>query len=281
MQRWLMAQRLDIAASQAGDYGRSKNLTYAATVVRSGNLAGVQGIAGDIQKPVIDFLRTTEIMTAPAFAAPNFKIKIPTAGDAAVEGFFGDLFKAIGKGVKNAVEAVGDALKAAWAKLMNWIFKGPLQKAGPFFLFTYIKPGIASGEVARRKEKQAGVIRFFTKLGMKASNIEAAIKNGIIENMGQEPGPILNEAAGRAISGNEKPDDKKGVGVITAIIEAVGFIIEIIKKVVSLFKKQDEEPKVGEMDTSDLALLPQNTQTGGGTAWGALAAGAAALMLFS
>lgn len=290
LQRFLMAQRLETAAMQETRHARSQNLLLAASVVRAGDMSSISGIAGPEQGEVRKFLQRTRQMTGPAFIAPTLRFRSPPD----ISGFF-DFFKKIGKGVadvakgvfnagKNAVEAVGDFFKEAWARLMNWIFKGPLQKSGPFFLFTYIKDTKGSAEVKRRQAKQNSVLGFFKKVGMQMSNIDAAIKNGILENLGEDPQALINKTAKGLIAGDE---DEKKVGALSAIIAAVGFIIDIIKKIANLFKKENEQPAVTEGDTSDLELIEglgaqkaQADSGGGGVLPWALGAGAA-LALFS
>ena len=241
LQRMLMAQRLEIAAGQDVGYDTAQNLRYAASVLKMGDMASVGSVKGETQSMVFNFLRTTATMNRPAFTPPVLRLK-----KSEVSGLK-DFFKRVGKGIKNAAQAVGSFFKRAWAKLMNWIFKGPLQKSGPFFLYTFIKQDVG-GEVSKRKAKQQGVLDWMAKLGVSRTNMKAALQNGIISELGASPSKILNDAAKKRISGPEVS------GFAAAMIAAIGFIINVIKKIAALFKKGDA-PVIREADASVLDLL--------------------------
>lgn len=256
LQRRLMGERLEIVAKQQLNPVAANKFKFAAQLVRTGDINRISAI-GDTktQNTVLEFIRKTQNLQAPAFDAPVLRIKLPNS--AAINGFLnkvGDFFKRIGKGavdgVKKAGQAVGNAFKKAWQKLSNWIFKGALQKSGPFFLFAFIRSLTGNKEVDRRREKQRGVLRFFEKLGMKKSNIEAAVKNGVIENMGATPDKIVNDAVQNNIAA-------PGISsVAAAVFTAVGWVIKIVKKLIDLFKKdKSEDLEIGENDTSDLTTL--------------------------
>ncbi|MEM6377824.1 MAG: hypothetical protein AAF705_06410 [Bacteroidota bacterium] len=254
LQRRLMAERLEVVASQQTDYGVQQRMSFAAQVVRAGDMARIGAVEPELQSTVLKFIRETKHLTGRAITGPKLRIILPD--DDALNGLFkkvGNFFKRIGKetvkGAKKVGEAIGDAFKKAWAKLANWIFKGALQKAGPFFLFTFLRRTFGSREIDRRKGKQKKVLSFFRKLGMKESNVQTAIKNGVIEHMGATPDKILNDAARGNVA------DPQISGVAAAIISAVGWIIKIIEKLANLFKKDKGEVQVGNNDTSDLRFI--------------------------
>jgi hypothetical protein len=251
LQRYLMAERLQTAAAQANNYNTAQNLQLSAGIIKTADEARVGALEGEVKKQVFEFLRQTEKLKAPAFRTPKLKFKSSDE----IAGKFGDFLRKIGKGIKkigkgakDVVKAVGKFFKEAWAKLMNWIFKKGLVEAGPFFLFSFIKKPM-KGEVGKRKAKQAKVINFLEKVGMKRSNIDAAITNGVVAKLGATPQKILNEKAGVAIA---------GPGIVAAVIKAVGWVIQVIEKIVKLFKKDaSEAPAVSEEDTSDIELIEE------------------------
>ncbi len=257
LQRFLMAQRFEIAAEQVNNYSYSQNLRFAAGVVRAGagSIGQVASISEGLQRPVLRFLETTAKMNRPAIIPP----KLLLYSDQELAGFFKNIGKGIknavnqvGKGVKNAVNSIGKFFKQAWAKLMNWIFKSGLVNSGPYFLFSFIKkdqlPRLGR-EVNRRVQAQAKTLGWLKKLGLKSSNIEAAVKNGIIKHMGAAPEKILNDKAKAQIAGDSVS------GLVAAIFKAVGWLIQTIKKIVALFKKGDDKPVVSEENASDLEYL--------------------------
>ncbi len=256
LQRFLMAQRFMIAADQVSDYSYQENLRFAAHVVKAGARSKVTAISGGLQTPVLRFLEQTARMNRKAIVAP----KLLLYSDEQLNGFFKNIGKGIknaanqvGKGIKNAVNSVGKFFKQAWAKLMNWIFKSGLVNSGPYFLFSFIKKdrlSKLSKEVNRRVSTQANAIGWLKKLGLKSSNIEAAIKNGVIKHLGAAPEKILNDKAKAQIAG----DGIHGA-LVAAIFKAVGWLIQTIKKIVALFKKGDDQPQVSEENASDLTVL--------------------------
>jgi|GEM_PF-6602564 len=256
LQRFLMAQRFSIAAQQVENYSFRQNLLFAAGVVRAGSTAKVASISGGLQRPVLRFLEQTARMNRQAIVPP----KLLLYSDQELAGFFKNIgkgiknaFKQVGKGVKDAVNSVGKFFKQAWAKLMNWIFKSGLVNSGPYFLFSFIKKEQLhklGGEVNRRVQAQGKTLGWLRKLGLKSSNIEAAIKNGIIKSMGAAPEKILNDKARAQIAG-------EGIhgALVAAIFKAIGWLIQTIKKIVALFKKGNDKPVVSEENASDLDML--------------------------
>ena len=261
LQRFLMSQRLMTAADKAINPRDAEKYRHAAGIVKAGDTAGVSGLAGDLQSPVFSFLRQTAKMQAPAMRAPKLRFNSEEE-IAAVAGGLKKFFKKIGKGAKKVakgaktvVKTVGNLYKKAWQKLLNFIFKGGLQKAGPFFLFTYlpIKMGVkftkaAWRKIKARRDKQNKTKEFMIKLGCKRSNVDAAITNGIIQHGGAKPERILSDAAGQRIG------ESAEVGaVVAAIAQAAGWIIQIVQKLSKLFKKKS--PAISKADNSDLSIL--------------------------
>jgi hypothetical protein len=264
LQRYLMSERLSTAADQATSYEKKRNLQTAAGVVKAGSMVAVGNISGDMQRPIFDFLQETQRLTQPAFDAPTLRFKSQAEIQAIMAGL-GDFFKKVGKGIKNivnkgvdtakkVVNTVGSAFKAAWAKLMNFAFKGGLQKASPFFLFRNIKTEVVNkvgGEIQKRAGKQNKVVNFMVKVGMKRNNIEAALGNGIQGIYKTSAKNVINRVAGRKIAGTAMVGDPI---TFAAVAKIVGTVISLIGGLKKLFKK-DDAPEVSENDHSELALL--------------------------
>lgn len=243
-----MSDRMKIAARHAGEDGRIRYL-HAAAAIETRTIAGI-GAMGEMSGAIKDFIQKTEKLSRPAFKMPRLRIsatELESIDGLKLGNFIKKVGKGIGKGAKavgkgagNAAKAVALAFKKALQKLMNWLFKGALRKSAPFFLFTFIKG--PKGEVAKRARKQNKVLGFIQKLtGAKTSNIQAELKNGIIDKMGDAPRRILNNRAGAQIA------------AVPAVTAAIPIVLEAVRKVANLFKKT--APEVRDEDASDLDLV--------------------------
>jgi len=315
------AEKIEAAARYESPR-RAEDLKFAAKVLKVGQYAEITGI-GETQtrSAVLNFLRETEGMNQPAVSFPTLNFKLSNIHIDAISGLkIGKFFKKVGKGLGNAVKAVGGVIKkggeAVWngvkgaakgiaagfkfvvQKLLNFIFKIGLPGAGPFFLFQFHKKK-GNAEVERRKAQQKKVLDWMENTaGMKRSNMEKAMRKGIVKKLGAEPERILNDYAGRPApppvysdpvtgeklstpgpsnfrfnrldipgigSQEEEDQEKKGgvvgavAGIVTAILTAIKFVIDIVKKIGSLFKK-DDNPSVQEGDASDVTLLENEWQ---------------------
>ena len=157
--------------------------------------------------------------------------------------------------VKEAAKKVGAALKEAWAKFTNWLFKGILEKASPFFLFTFLKKNV-SPKIAAKLAQQNKLLNFIAKAsGIDRAKLDASIRVGITKQFGKSPEAVLNAAAKSSVSGIE------GIGIVPAVAAAIPVILDIIKKIVALFKpKAADVPTADAKSGSDLEELGKEAQ---------------------
>ena len=152
------------------------------------------------------------------------------------------------KVVKNSPPVlIAKAVQKAWQKVANWIFNGMIQKASDFFLYTFITKA-PSAKIEAKRKKQLFIVDFIAKVtGSKRETVMASISAAITKKHGKTPQQILNAAAKSQIA---------SVGVIALSAAAVGTVIEIIKKIVEVFKKKkDETPVVSSNDGSNVAEI--------------------------
>ena len=226
-----------------------------------------------------------------AFAAPTFNFDTASVHGFDMEGEVGKLFKknkpagravnpngpkppmavqpvpksapkAKKKGViKKVLTKAGEALKKAWAKLTNFLFKGALQAAAPFFLFTFLKKGVSPG-IAARAKAQNKILDFICKVAkIDRAKVNAALRQGLVKKFGKQPEQVLNAAAKSSVAGIE------GIGVaVTAVLAGAKVVIEIIKKISAFFKKStDGVPAADGNSASDLGVLAKEAQATGET----------------
>ena len=160
--------------------------------------------------------------------------------------------------VRKVLDKAGAALKKAWAKLTNFLFKGALQAAAPFFLFTFLKKNV-SPAIAAKTKAQNKILNFICKVAkIDRAKIDAALRQGIFKKYGKQPEQMLNAAAKSTVAGTE------GVGFVTAVMAALPAVIEIVKKIAAFFKKSTADlPKADEKSASDLDALAKATQATG------------------
>lgn len=181
-------------------------------------------IYNDTPKEVVNFLNAAASNNEMAFVVP-FDIEALNAQTAQIGSIF---------------TKVGDWFKAQWAKLMNFIMKDGLKKSAEFFMYIYSSP--ITEKIRAKRDKQLKTLAWMAKAG--GQNIDqytATIRAHIMQkNGGKTPEQLL-------MSGT-----KRGIGAISAIIAALPVVIDIIKKLAALFKKNDP-PVVTAEDGSDPA----------------------------
>lgn len=149
-----------------------------------------------------------------------------------------------GQKVKDAVKKVGDNIKAAFQQLTNWIFKGPLQKAAPMFIYAFVKDA-PTAKIAKKKANQLKIIDFIANAtGAKRETVMTTIAAAITAQKGQTPAQLLNAVAGKTIAGDGTV--LKSTASVAALALGVppgvtNAIIEIIQKIVAVFKKDKSE----------------------------------------
>ncbi len=250
LDRHLMQERLIIEANQAPNENTRKKLITAVAVLEQGSLAGIGKTlpVAYIQK-LATFLKKTANDKRRAFRP--FTVSVQPVG---ISGGFlkkiGKGLKKVGKGIGKAAKKVGQAIGNAWKKLVNWIFKGPAKMMGAYFVFLWIKKGVRNKEARRRiaaQKKSYNWIRKTAKLD--DGKFRQLMENGVKQQTGMTPAQLVNQAAGKRI----------GAVMATAValgLKAIGIIIQVIKKISGLFKKNKSEAgTINEGNVSDLELL--------------------------
>lgn len=170
----------------------------------------------------------------------------------------GKVLKKAGGAVKKAAKKAAPVLKklaqnkvlravvnpagAVTRLAVKGILEITLPKAAPFFLYLFINdPAIIAklpAKVKRKRDRQVKIKNFIVNvIGMKDSHFMGIVRNGIMKQMGASPETILS----RSIKGIS------GIGA-DPYTTAIMFVIQLISKLIQLFKKK---PEGGEAVTAD------------------------------
>lgn len=202
--------------------------------------------------------------TALAFRAPT--IDLGNLLNVNGVGSLKTVLQKAGTKVKDAVKKVGDSIKEAFQKLTNWIFKGIIQKASPYFLYAFVKDA-PNAKIQKKKDRQLKIIDFIAgATGSKRETVMTAIAAAITNQKGKSPAQLLNDVAGKTIAGANTEAVIKTAA--TAAGAAIGIppgvtdvVLDIIKKIIALFKKKDSDaPDMNDAapDASDFDLPTTN-----------------------
>lgn len=243
LDRIIWADRYKIWAGQESDSGAAGKMMAAAEAIQKGSIAGIGALQNDsLGKQVQKILRKTANDNKPAFG--EFRISVPKIHGAEVAG------------LKDFFKKIGEALKRAFTKFVNWIFKGAGKMMGPYFLFLFMdKNKVKSKELKRRIAAQEKTFNWIATKGKldKAKLLGVAL-NGIKQKTGKTPQEIFKSASGGKVSGF--------AAVISVVIEAISVVWGVIKKIVGLFKKEksSDAGKVDQNNMSDPNLLQEEAQ---------------------
>lgn len=169
--------------------------------------------------------------------------------------------KKVGKGaVKVAKKAGQVAVKVAktvvkyspTALIAKGILEVALPKAAPFFLYLFINdPAIIAklpAKVKRKRDKAQKIKNFIVNvLGMKDSHFMGLVRNGIVKQMGASPETVLAGML-KGIKGI------RGIGIaplVTLAVKAVPVLIELLNKLMSVFKKKGETATADDAPAAD------------------------------
>lgn len=224
-QRFQAAQQFKAQADNAPDPVTQSRYLAAAKALLAGKVSGIGSIQpGDAAK-INQFLSEAAGATEPAFRAPV--LEIPS--------------------ISGLWDTIADAVKTAWRKIVNWIFKTAMPAAAPFFLYTFISKNIG-GKTGAKRDRQLKLLGWLQSAGKfeSSENLQQAIRTGIIKKYGRQPEDVLN-----AVAQGEKIT---GIGaIVAAVIQAITVVVEIVTKVAKLFKKST--PDVSKNDAPDLDEL--------------------------
>ena len=230
--RWQASEQFLAQASHAPTEAETARYVAAAEAVRTGSVAGLGNLAATDVSKIRKFIAETDLDQGKAFTAPVLALPDGVAG------------------IGSLISKIADAVKNAWKKLVNWLFKNAMPGAAPFFLYTFIKKNVGKRTDAKRA-KQSGLLNWIQKAGKFDS--EAAVLNaartGIVKHFGKQPETLLNEAA--AGKGTIAGHSVGAFAVIAA--KVIGFVIEIVQKIAKLFKKSS--PGVSQGDAPDYGEL--------------------------
>lgn len=169
--------------------------------------------------------------------------------------------KKVGTGVKKGIKAFGKLVTAPMRLAAKGILEVMLPKISPFFLYTFITdPKIIAKlppKVLRKRKKAEKFKKFIVNvIGMKEPHFNGIIRNGITKKYGQSPESYLaNQLAKIKTSVNgigccacQKIENS--VGFVKDAAELAKGIIELLNKIISVFKKKasgDEAPTEGDI----------------------------------
>ena len=225
--RFQQAQQFEAQADVATSATDKTRYAAAAAAVRGGSLAGIGSLAPKDAQTIRQFMAATAGQDAPAFTAPV--LALPDS--------------------INGLSDIADAIKNAWRKIINWLFKKAMPLAAPFFLYTFIKKNVGP-KTDRKRARQQSALDWIQKAGKfdSAEAVKNAAQTGIIKTFGKNPQQLLNAAA--------KGEQIAGIcAFLAAAVTAITFVIEIVKKIAALFKKSG--PDVSKSDAADLDELSQ------------------------
>lgn len=246
LDRYLWEDRYNILAEQERDPVVADKYRSAATAMRTGSLAGIGNAQDDaFARQVQSILQQTVQDRRPAFEPFTLQIPNPVAGQ--VKGFFQD----IGKFFKK----VGETFANLFKKFVNWIFKGVGKAMGPYFIFLFAKKNkVKSPEIRRRIAEQEKTFNFIRKIGRFDENqLKGLALNGIKEKTGLTPQEIFATGNTPQIAGL--------AAIVAFVVKAIGFVIQVVQKIASLFKKKESEAgEIGEGNMSDVTLLDQEAE---------------------
>lgn len=151
----------------------------------------------------------------------------------------GKLLKKAGNTLKKSVKVAAKVVTAPVRLATKGVLEVALPKTAPAFLYLFLTPAQLSSAPAKVKRKQAKaskIARFITEvIGMKQDHFMGIIRNGIMKQMGRTPEQLINNRM--KIS---------GIGVAPLLAAAVPALMELLKKIASLFKKNNGESYTAE-----------------------------------
>lgn len=202
------------------------------------------------------FLQQQAQNTAPAYEFPTLNFGNLAEAVQGLEDEIGktNILTKIGKKAKEALKKVGDAIKKAIAKLINWVMQSKLPAASPFFMLAMVKDKL-SPALEKKKAKQVAQLNFMAaQTKMPVEKLKLAISAGIAKKTGRTPEQLINELK------NQSAVEGIGVLPLAALVplfadgNLLANIGDILKKIIALFKPKSA-PILGKEDGTDLEEL--------------------------
>ncbi len=248
--RYMSAAQFDALTESATNQKDMARYAAAASAVRGGSIAGIGALKPADASKLAQFLQQTEKQTERAFSAPVLILPENLAG------------------IGSLKSKIVDAVKDAWKKVVNWLFKAAIPLAAPFLVYAFIKQKVGKKTDAK-VEKAKGLIAWIQKTGAfdTADAVLSAVKVGLTKHFGKAPEQLIKEISKGRIG------QVGAVGaIVAAAMKALPIIIEIVKKIAGLFKKNKAEtPDISAADAPNEAELiaeleasqPKNITKGG------------------
>jgi hypothetical protein len=136
--------------------------------------------------------------------------------------------------------------------VVNWLFKAAIPLAAPFLVYAFIKQKVGKKTDAK-VQKAKGLVAWIQKTGAfdTADAVLSAVKVGLTKHFGKAPEQLIKEIS------KGKIGQVGAVGaIVAAAMKALPIIIEIVKKIAGLFKKnKSETPDISAADAPNEAEL--------------------------
>lgn len=238
----------DLTSMTGGEFSRwlaAKQYPEYAGTIRNGL------ISSSTPQSISQFIIDTAGNTAPAFPIP-FDL---SQFEGTTEGPY----------IQGVFSKIGDWFKNQWQKLVNFIFKDGLKKSAEFFMYVFAQRDKLTAILKTKQDKQNTTLSWMANAsGQSLDQYKATIRSHIMtKNGGKTPETLLNEAA-------TKRNTLARQTWVSAVLAALPVVIDIIKKIATLFKKKDV-PVVSAEDGSDLGEygaemgIPETPNYGGDT----------------
>lgn len=190
----------------------------------------------------------------------GFKPSVSGIGSAQSMAFQMPVLANSGAQISGVLQKVADAIKNAWKKVVNWVFKTGLKLCAPYFLYTFIKKKVGKKTDAK-KAHQDKILNWMSSVtGTPIDQFQMAISASIKEKTGKTPETLLNELSGSKVS--------SPVAIAMAILpifkdkKIMDAIKTVITKIIGIFKKA--APAIDSnaaSDPSELAAEAASIQT--------------------
>lgn len=168
-----------------------------------------------------------------------------------VKNFLNKAKEKVAKGVKTMAKIV----TAPQRLLIRGILELTLPVVAPTFLYLFLpsdKVALVPASVQKKRKNQEKIANFIVEgIGMKRSNLMGILRNGITKKMEKSPEAVL-AAQFKGIL---------GIGWVAMVAALVPKVIELIKKIASMFGKnsKDVEDATNDMSPSETDFLNMDT----------------------
>lgn len=163
--------------------------------------------------------------------------------------------KKTGTAVKKAAQKVATVAKKVVTAPVRALIEVTLPQSGPFFLYLFIQDQAIidklPAKVKRKRDKAIKIRRFVVNnLGISEAHFMSLCRSGIMKKLGASPETLLSGMIrsisgigdeGGAAPGGDGMDVAKTAATVAAAASSTNIVIDLINKIVALFKKNKEE----------------------------------------